>query len=66
MHSGRRRRLAVGWLERTENDSGDFVVRVEFVVDGREGAKFEVGDVSEDGGAAGGESVLDQEAEQLG
>jgi hypothetical protein len=41
-------------------------VRIEFVVDGRKGAKFEVGDVSEDRGSAGGDAVLDQEAGELG
>ena len=32
------------------------------MVDGGEGAKFKAGDISEDGGAAGGDAVLDEEA----
>lgn len=53
-----------------EDDSGDFVfveaVGVEFVVDGGKGAEFEVGDIGEDGGATGGDAVLDQEGGEAG
>ena len=55
-----------GRIRGTEDDGAEFVVRVEFVVDGGEGAEFEAGDISEDGGAAGGDAVLDEEAGEFG
>jgi len=36
------------------------------VVDGGEGAEFEAGDISEDGGVAGGDAVLDEQAGEFG
>ena len=36
------------------------------MVDGGEGAEFEAGDISQDGGAAGGDAVLDEEAGEFG
>lgn len=38
----------------------------EFVIDGREGAEFEAGNVSEDRSATGGDAVLDEETGELG
>ena len=50
-----------------KDDSWDFVVvGVEFVVDGWKGAEFEAGDESQDGGAAGGDTVLDDESGEFG
>jgi hypothetical protein len=45
---------------------GEVAGGAEFVLDGGDGAEFEVGDVSEDGGSAGGDAVLDQKEGEFG
>src|SRR5882762_2840325 len=52
------------WTGHVEDDGG--VLAIFFFGDGGEGAEELVGDVGEDGGAAGGDFVLGEEEEQAG
>lgn len=55
-------RLLVDTVWRIEHDSLETIIAgSEFEFDDGQGAEFEAGDISEYGGAAGGDAVLDDE-----
>src|SRR5947209_16665710 len=53
--------VVAGWIRPVEDDAGDRGVALGFVLDDREGAELEGGDVGEDGGAARGEAGCGEE-----
>src|SRR5437763_567188 len=58
--------VVAGWSRPVEDDAGDRGVALGFVLDDREGAELEAGDVGEDGGAARGDAVFGKENVQTG